>query len=200
MSVQLKWPFVKASLSLLPSNASLGHQVMRHAAVAVVFREEQGSIDLLMMRRAEKEGDPWSGQMAFPGGRKEELDSDNLAAAIRETNEEIGLDLTTQADYLGALTPLHAMAQGKPIPLLVSPFLFELLEPVAFELNHEVAEALWIPLHFFLDDSNRTTMSYRRMGVDWQLPCYHYKGRTVWGLSLKMIDEVLHRVRSGLSL
>lgn len=200
MSRSLKWPPVRSALSLLPQKPPLGHQMMRHAAVAAVFRESKGSVELLLMRRAEKEGDPWSGHMAFPGGRKEEQDSDLLSASIRETMEEIGLDLTTRAEHFGALTPLHAMAKGKPIPLMVSPFLFELIEPTHFSLNHEVAEVMWIPLSFFLEESNRSTMPYRKMGVDWQLPCYHYEGRTVWGLTLKMIDEILNRVKRGLTL
>lgn len=172
---------------------------MRQAAVATILRSQGNRLDdveLLFIRRAEREGDPWSGHMAFPGGRREDKDSSLLAAALRETQEEIDLDLGVHGHHFGTLSHQHAMAQGKPIPLVVAPYLFELTSEPNLQPNHEVQEVVWIPLSFLLDDKNRSTMQYRKMGLNWELPCYRYEGRMVWGLTLKMVDELLERIRT----
>lgn len=157
-------------------------------------------VELLLIRRAEKEGDPWSGHIAFPGGKMQPEDASPLAAAIRETQEEIDLDLHQQGIHIATLSQQRAMALGRPIPLVITPYVFELKsEEIACSPNPEVAEILWIPLTFFLEPKNRTTMTYRKMGMDWKLPCYEYQGRTVWGLTLRMIDDILARVQKELS-
>jgi 8-oxo-dGTP pyrophosphatase MutT (NUDIX family) len=169
---------------------------MKHAAVSVIFREIEPyrQCELLMIQRAERDGDPWSGQMAFPGGRADHNGESPLEAALRETREEIGLNLHREATYLGRLSQIQAMAAGKTLPLLISPFIFELIRDVEFTLNHEVAEVMWLPLSFFADKTMRSTMTYHKMGIDWQLPCYRYKRRMIWGLTLQMIDEILSQV------
>ncbi len=172
---------------------------MRQAAVAAILRSQGRHLDdveLLFIRRAERQGDPWSGHMAFPGGRREDKDSSLLAAALRETQEEIDLDLGVHGHQFGTLSHQRAMALGKPIPLVVAPYLFELTSEPELKPNHEVQEVVWIPLSFLLEDKNRSTMQYRKMGVNWELPCYRYEGRMVWGLTLKMVDELLDRIRS----
>ena len=115
----------------------------RQAAVAVVLREGRDGADMLFIKRAEKAGDPWSGHMAFPGGHREARDATLRDAAIRETAEEIGLDISAAA-MLGELPRQRPMSVRSN--MLVAPFVFAIEGDPAFSLNHEVAATVWTPL------------------------------------------------------
>lgn len=168
--------------------------IMRQAAVAAIARDTDEGLELLFIRRAEREGDPWSGHIAFPGGRVDGADESAEAAAVRETREEIGLDLHSAARPLGALADVMAHAHGKPLPLVIRPFVFQLVAtpppPLVLQEN-EVREVLWIPLSFLADRDNRGTLPYRVAGVPIELPCYRFREHVLWGLTLKMVDELL---------
>lgn len=161
------------------------------AAVAAVLREGAGGGELLFIHRAEHPADPWSGHMAFPGGRVEAGDAEPLAAAVRETREEVGLDLTASGTHLGRLSDVAAIGRGRPLPLVIAPFVFALGEPLELTPNDEVQEAVWVPLPFLADRANRGTMRWRYHGLPVPLPCYRFEGRLIWGLTLKMVDELL---------
>lgn len=166
----------------------------RRAAVALILQLREGELGVIMIRRAEHEGDPWSGQMAFPGGRLEPEDANGLAAARRETEEEIGLHLGTQEPCIGRLSELNAVNKRFRGGLVISPFVFHLQRGVNFHPNQEVAEVVWVPLEFLLDTDNRETMVWERSGVKLRLPCYFFEGRRIWGLSLRMLDELMNVV------
>jgi 8-oxo-dGTP pyrophosphatase MutT (NUDIX family) len=163
----------------------------RLAAVAAVLRDGDGGCELLFIRRAEHPHDPWSGHMAFPGGRVDPDDVSPQAAAERETVEELGLDLTAVATPIGRLSDVTAVARGRRLGLTIEPFAFALSEAVELVPNHEVEEALWIPLAFFQDRSNRSTLQWRFGDVAIPLPCYRYQGRVIWGLTYGMVDELV---------
>ena len=75
--------------------------------------------------------------------------------------------------------------------MVVSPYLFHQVSDVELTLNYEVDEVIWIPVSFLTNRSNRETMIWKRGGARVPLPCYMYKGRRVWGLSLMMLDELM---------
>lgn len=171
--------------------------VMKQAAVAAILREaKDGEPEILFIRRAEHPKDPWSGHMALPGGRVDATDRDALYAAMRETREEIALDLGLFGQQIGELSHLMAIAHGKPLPMVILPYVFRLndlrADPILVP-SDEVKEVLWVPLSFLADRKNRTTMEWSLSGAlpSMSLPCYHYEGRTIWGLTLRMIDELL---------
>ncbi len=162
------------------------------AAVALILQLREGQLGVLMIRRTEREGDPWSGQMAFPGGRMEPDDANGLETARRETEEEIGLHLGAQERCLGRLSELSARRRPISGRLVVSPYVFHLKRAVNFHPDPaEVAEVVWVPLEFLLERDNREEMLWERGGVKLRLPCYFYEGRRIWGLSLQMLDELL---------
>lgn len=188
---------IRERLAAFPAHRLKESTSLSHAAVALLVREGRGpgaGSELLMIRRAEHPNDPWSGQMGFPGGRVDPTDLAPREAAERETLEELGILLSSQASFLGTLSEIRARSRAKILPMSIFPFVYELTGTAPFQLNHEVAEAVWIPLRFFFDPSNRSRMEPLPDETVGALPCYRYAGCTIWGLSLKMIDEFLFEV------
>jgi 8-oxo-dGTP pyrophosphatase MutT (NUDIX family) len=163
----------------------------RRAAVAMVLRSGDTGPELLLIHRADDPRDPWSGHMGLPGGRVDPGDAGCLEAAMREAREEVALDLDRAARSIGRLSDLEAVAGGRPVQMVISVFAFELVHEVTLQLNQEVQAALWVPLAFLADRSNRSTLRWKRSGMPVPLPCYRYRGRTIWGLTLRMVDELL---------
>ena len=173
---------------------SLLRPLMKRSAVAMILQVRNGDLHILMIKRSEREGDPWSGHMAFPGGRMEKDDANGFAVAVRETAEEVGVTLGPRDTCIGRLSDLKAREGRNPLGLAVSPFVFRLQREVEFTPNHEVAEIVWVPVGFLLDINNRDTMAWTYKGLELSLPCYRYEGRCIWGLSLMMLDELMDLV------
>jgi len=163
---------------------------LKHAAVALILRETDNGAEILIIGRAEHPDDPWSGHLGFPGGRVEPSDESPERAAVRETEEELGVLLDSCTRRIGALSELRARAQMQFIPMSIFPFVYELVEPIVLHKSDEVAMASWIPVGFFLGADNRTTMPHP-VHPERVLPCYKMGERIFWGLSLTMLDELL---------
>ncbi len=162
------------------------------SAVAMIIREHQGQLEVLMIKRAEREGDPWSGHMAFPGGRMDLEDRGNgRITAERETREEVGIDLEKAGHCIGRLSDIIARRHSLKRIMMVTPYVYRLHLPVSIEFNHEVAETVWLPLAFLCDYQNRDTMVWQKGAIKMTLPCYFFGGRRIWGLSLQMLDELV---------
>jgi 8-oxo-dGTP pyrophosphatase MutT (NUDIX family) len=172
----------------------LWRRMMRRSAVALILRVRTGELHILMIKRAEREGDPWSGQMAFPGGRMDKTDANGFAVAVRETEEEIGLSLGPGERCIGRLSDLITRPRRGMFGMTVSPFVFRLEREVRLRPNYEVAEVVWIPLEFLLDTDNREEMVWEYKGLKVTMPCYFYGNRRIWGLSLMMLDELMDLV------
>ncbi|MEH6515044.1 MAG: CoA pyrophosphatase [Halioglobus sp.] len=170
---------------------------MKRSAVAMILQLRDGGLQVLMIKRADRVGDPWSGQMAFPGGRMDPDDRHGYAVAVRETHEEVGLLLTEEDACIGRLSDLNARPHKGALGMAVSPFVFRLDRQVEFRPNYEVAETVWVPLEFLLDTANRETMVWERKGLKIPMPCYFYEGRRIWGLSLMMLDELMDLVEGS---
>jgi 8-oxo-dGTP pyrophosphatase MutT (NUDIX family) len=122
----------------------------RQAAVSLVLRGEPERPEVLFIERARHPADPWSGHMAFPGGRMDPGDVDARAAAERETLEEVGLSLDGSLP-LGRLNDLEGHHAGRAVGMVISAWVYHVAEPGALVTNHEVEEALWVPLDFLVD-------------------------------------------------
>jgi 8-oxo-dGTP pyrophosphatase MutT (NUDIX family) len=164
--------------------------VSRRAAVAAVLREAGPDLELLFIRRAEDPRDRWSGQMAFPGGRSEPGDSDLVATAVRETTEEIGLDLNAQGELLGGLDEVHAIALGRPVDLSITPFVFRLQGKAHLTLSAEVTSLHWLPLDDLLGERHLSTFEFVHDGIPLRLPCLHVGDVVIWGLTFRMFSSL----------
>jgi 8-oxo-dGTP pyrophosphatase MutT (NUDIX family) len=167
---------------------------MKKAAVAAVVRDGDEGAELLFIHRAEDERDPWSGHMAFPGGRMDPEDATVMAAAVRETREELALDLDVEGTLLGRLSDVAAVSRGRPLSLVIVPHVFAIEGDPEFTPNHEVAEVLWVPLGYLADDDNRSTVDWKLGQLTIPLPCYRYRDKVIWGLTFGMVDELLSMV------
>jgi len=161
----------------------------RRAAVAALLHDDR----VLLMKRTERDGDPWSGHISLPGGRFDARDPDLLATAIRETNEELGIDLTG-ARLLGGLPPLHPRSSG-PAGIEVTPFVFVTPEPVEPRPSDEAEAAFWLPLE--LARSGSIDDSYTYPGSGMAFPSWRYEGYIIWGLTWRILGELLAAARDG---
>jgi 8-oxo-dGTP pyrophosphatase MutT (NUDIX family) len=174
--------------------------VSARAAVALTLRDGAAGLELLFIRRAEHPLDPWSGQMAFPGGRAEASDVELRATAVRETLEEIGLDLDEAADFLGALDQIRAMSRMRPLDLVIQPFVFRVRGEPSLALSSEVTSVHWIPLDDLLSARLRGFMDYPHDDGVLKFPCFHVNGKTIWGLTFRMFanfESLLAQGRPG---
>jgi 8-oxo-dGTP pyrophosphatase MutT (NUDIX family) len=166
-------------------------RMVKRSAVAIIMRQSVDGLEALMIKRAEREGDPWSGHMAFPGGLSEHDDRNNLHTAQRETLEEVGLNTEHYTQCRGRLSDILARRHRGKKPMVVTPYLFTIDDVPELQLNHEVADVFWIPLNFLANRDNRETMQWQMKKINWTLPCYFYQQQRIWGLSLMMLDELI---------
>lgn len=149
---------------------------------------------MLLIRRAERAGDPWSGHMAFPGGHKESDDPDSFATAVRETEEEIGLDLR-QHEYIGQLDELPATIRGMRVGISIAPHVFALRGESSFRPNYEVAEIVWGELGPMARGEVDAIREWRYEGEVRQAPGFRVGDQIVWGLTHRMLMSLFDLLR-----
>lgn len=165
--------------------------VARRAAVAILIRSSRiNDPEIFFIRRAEFEGDPWSGHVAFPGGREESGDETLLETAIRETFEETGIDLRSSANLIGVLHDLRPVSVRLP-EVMVRPYVFvgnDIPEPI---LSSEVAGAFWVPLAALLDSSVWQDTLVMAGDVEISRRAFHHEGHVVWGMTERILSDLL---------
>lgn len=171
-----------------------------YAAVALILRAGARGAEVLFIERAMRDGDPWSGHMAFPGGRLEGDDDSALTAARRETREEVGLEIEG-AEYLGHLCDLTGRS-GSPRPLIVSAHAFHLESHAPLALDDaEVRSAFWFPLAALHEPERRTTHRIAQLpdhvfpAIVVGEPGRHF----VWGLTYRFLERMFELVGRPLS-
>ena len=188
---------IRAALERDPPEAADFEPERRHAAVAMILADGADGLAACFIRRAERAGDPWSGQVAFPGGRAERGDRDAAAVAERETWEEIGLRLAHR-HRIGPL-PVQAVGRsGQPLGMTLSPFLYH-VEPAARaiahpRLRHEVASVFWVPLRHLFDEQTTTELAYPHGGAVASFPGIRFESQVIWGLTLRVLGSFAGRL------
>ena len=171
----------------------------RPAAVALVLLEGPQGLEILLIRRAERADDPWSGQIALPGGRYDVGDRDLFATAVRETREETGVDLSA-AERLGVLDDLHPRTPTLP-PVVVRPFVFALTRRAGLVPSDEVQRAFWLPLGRLSDPGVRRAVTLTLHGAVRTFPAYLVDDELIWGLTERILTpfvDLLGNLEPGL--
>lgn len=155
----------------------------RSAATALVLHPDAGGrLRFVAVERVQREGDPWAGQMALPGGRRDARDDSLLTTARREAREEVGIDLP---DPIGRLDDVGSRLGG----IVVSTWVFAIDEPPELELQRrEIAAAVHVPVDHLR--SERSTATHRYLGLI-PLPAYRYGDRIIWGLTHRTLEGFL---------
>jgi 8-oxo-dGTP pyrophosphatase MutT (NUDIX family) len=178
----------------------------RRAAVAALLhdpggRSESGQLPLgqlgprvLLMKRVERATDPWSGHISLPGGRHDVSDADLLATAIRETHEELGIELSG-ARLLGSLPVLQPFSSG-PAGVEVTPFVFVTHAAVEPCCGPEADAAFWLPIELAASGALDDTYTYP--GTSRTFPSWRYESFTIWGLTWRILGDLLAAGREPL--
>jgi 8-oxo-dGTP pyrophosphatase MutT (NUDIX family) len=192
------------SLALTGRLARLRERLARHqpridddptllwAAVAILLAPDPDAV--LLIRRAERTGDPWSGHMALPGGRREPEDSDLLATVLRETREEVGVDLMVE-QLLGDLDDVVPRSPVLP-PIAVRPFAFLLPTRPPLVLNPEVAAAQWVTIDELLLPGGYHLTSLDIGGQPREVQAYRLEDAVVWGMTERILTGLLQQLHS----
>lgn len=183
------------SLRARPGRTESVDDDVRLAAILLVLRTGTDEHpELLMIKRAELDRDPWSGHVACPGGRMEPGDRDLEHTALRETWEETGVDVERDGIVLGTLDDLWPRTPRLP-PIMIRPYVAVVREDVSIVPSPEVAAAFWVPLPALRE---RAAWAVRPVTVrnagEWQVSTFQHGDYTVWGLTERVLRQFLERL------
>jgi 8-oxo-dGTP pyrophosphatase MutT (NUDIX family) len=157
------------------------------AAVAAILRPGPEGAEVLLIKRADREGDPWSGHLAFPGGKRDRADSSLRETATRETKEEVGLTLEPRS-FITRLEDVRAKTNG----FRVAEYVFAVDDRnVLLRANEEVKETLWVALDRIVSDQGKETMTWNVAGQTILLPCVRLGEHVLWGMTLRMVMQLV---------
>lgn len=162
------------------------------SSVMICLRDGDRGTEILLCRRATRAGDPWSGHVGLPGGGVDPDDADPLAAAIRETREEVGFDPTAHGEVIGSLAPLRP----RSFPLVISTYVAHVHEAPALVLSEEIASAWWTPFIDLEAVSAEVPEAPTRVSA-WRLPHEDAADVVVWGITYRLLDRLLGLVQRG---
>ena len=187
---------VRTSLLERPGKRSLEgeHLHLPSASVCVIIKNDSTTAEpvALLLRRRVVLSDPWSGDMAFPGGRSRHDDRDAFSTALREVQEETGIDLTS-CTMLGTLDDV---VPGN-VKLRVTPFVAIAPENTNISLDgDEIVDYIWIPVGFFLNDANISPNTIERFGRRFEVTSFNYLGKhVIWGMTFRILQDLASRLR-----
>lgn len=150
------------------------------AAVAILVKPIQNDLEFFLVKRAEVDDDPWSGDMAFPGGKKNLQDETLVDTAVREVLEETSIDLNEKS-VIGFMEPVYSAVRKS---LAVQPVVYRFDEYPDVKLNYELTKFMWAPLSEIRQGKTNATIK------GWEGLVYKVQGETVWGLTFRMLEKI----------
>ena len=162
------------------------------AGVAVLFgRSGEGEDRVLLIKRADRTGDPWSGHVALPGGRVEGTDESFRRTAVRETLEEVGIDLDAGGRFLGYMEEFHARTRR----ILVVPSVFVSDHIPDVTTSAEVASYRWVPFNELLRRGNTSSHTVGRGKMIFNFPAYEFEDYHIWGVTERILSTMVDAAR-----
>lgn len=154
-----------------------------NAAVALLLKPEKTDLNVLFVKRVENLADPWSGQMAFPGGKRDLKDANLVKTVVRETLEETGINLLRRSRFLGVLTALSS----RPRPeLKILPFVVLLEHKPLIKLSEkELQGFVWISLDEIAKHRGSARLSFG------EVPAFIIGNIVIWGLTYRILEDLL---------
>jgi len=156
------------------------------AAVAILLKTTDQGLKILLVKRTEKLSGPWSGQMAFPGGKRDPKDRDIRQTVVRETLEEISINLAHDCRFSGILKNMRSTVRPN---LLVAPFVILLEHKPTIMLNEELERYTWIFLNKLQECEGTVKFPFG------EVPAYLVEGNAVWGLTYRILKNLGHIIR-----
>ena len=188
---------IRSALAEPPPNGD--SMAMHRASVAIVLAGDAVAPSLCFVERARRAGDPWSGDVAFPGGWAKGDGESLRAAAMRETHEEVGLALA-DADHVGDLAPMTIPRFPSGMGIIgASVFYVGDSCPPLHPDGREIAHAFWIPITHIHDPDHRTVVRWSRSGPPRPRPAVEFDGRVSWGLTYRILERFSNLATAGSS-
>jgi 8-oxo-dGTP diphosphatase len=153
-----------------------------NAAVVVLLKSTNQDFQVLFVKRSEKTSDPWSGQTAFPGGKRDPKDRNLKETVVRETLEETSINLLEGCRFLGAMEPVRSTQKPE---MQILPFVVLLEKKQAIKLNEELTEYFWTPIKELAKLKGTAKFSFG------EYPAYIIEKHIIWGLTYKILHNLL---------
>ena len=160
----------------------------KESAVMILLYEKNDQAHVVLTQRHDYDG-AHSGQISFPGGKKDESDHDLRHTALRETYEEIGVALSN-SDIISTLSWLYV----PPSNFVIHPFVALIADMPAFVAEEkEVKEILEIPLEAFVNKENQKNHHFhnKKLNISFESPSYQINGKIIWGATAMILSELL---------
>jgi 8-oxo-dGTP pyrophosphatase MutT (NUDIX family) len=186
-------PYVARLIRALTGRAGVQIEMKgaRMAAILLALRAgAEGEPELLMIKRAEFERDPWSGHIACPGGRMEPGDRDLSVTALRETLEETGIDVARDGRLIGHLDDVSPRSQMLP-SIIIRPYVALVRADVEIVPSYEVASAFWVPLSALRDQTAWGMGFVNVRGGRRSVSTFQHGEHLVWGLTERVLRQFL---------
>ena len=155
------------------------------AAVGLLLKPTNHNVKVLFVKRAENPADPWSGQMALPGGKRDAKDKSLKGTIVRETLEETSINLLYRCRFLGVMATLRSDIRPE---LKILPFVILLEHEPSIKLNAELKYFLWVSPEELIQSRGIFKFSFG------EFPAYIVGGNIIWGLTYNIFENFIHTV------
>ncbi len=156
------------------------------AAVALLLKLQDQDLKILIVKRAENPADPWSGQMAFPGGKRDSKDQNLKQTVVRETLEETNINLLDRCRFLGAMEALRSTQRPE---MKILPFVILLKHEPSIKLNEELERFAWILLKGLAQRKGTVRFSFG------EFPAYDLGNNVIWGLTYRILEKFIRTLK-----
>jgi 8-oxo-dGTP diphosphatase len=156
------------------------------AAIALLLKPVDEDLDVLFVKRVANPNDPWSGQMALPGGKRDAKDQNLKQTIVRETLEEININLLDRCRFLGVMKALRSTQRPE---MKILPFVILLEHEPKIELNEELDEFIWISLEELVQHKGAAEFSFG------EVPAYVVGNIVIWGLTYRIVEKFFHNLK-----